>query len=204
MQDLVGVGVADPGQDVRIGQRALERAVLELHPVAKRLERGVLHLEAARVVLGQRRFAAHEVQARALVRARLGEDQRAARKVERGEAPLARRARPALTPAEAPRDHQVEDQEQIALEREYDPLAEPAEAEHALSLGRGERRIDAAQERRTHDAHALERLAHAPRREAFDVDGDVGELRHREIMSHSSDLCSTSPPQGCCAALRLA
>ena len=52
--------------------------------------------------------------------------------VERGERRLAAgRLAPARLPVQAPGDHQVEDQEELALEREHDALAEPAHAAHA-------------------------------------------------------------------------
>ena len=47
MQDLVRVGVADAAEEVRIGERALERVVLARQRVAKRVERRVERLEAA-------------------------------------------------------------------------------------------------------------------------------------------------------------
>ena len=52
---------------------------------AESVEIALEHLEAARVVRAQRRLAAHQVQRGPLLRAELGERERAVRKVEGGE-----------------------------------------------------------------------------------------------------------------------
>ena len=72
---------------------------------------------AARELL-QRRLAAHQVQRSALVRARFGEEQRAAVEVERGVPHARRDPRALLPPAQPAGDHQVDHQEQVALELE--------------------------------------------------------------------------------------
>jgi len=48
--------------------------------------------------------------------------------------------------------------------------------------GRRERWIDGAQQKGARDAHALETRLHDPRREGFDVDRDIGQLRHLGIL----------------------
>jgi hypothetical protein len=49
VQDLVGVGIADPGEEVRIGERALERVVLAFQTLGECGEIGGEDLDAARV-----------------------------------------------------------------------------------------------------------------------------------------------------------
>src|SRR5439155_21011201 len=77
VQDLIGVRVADPAEEMGIGQRSLQRVVLTRERVAKPIERGVERLETAGIERRQRRLTSHELNGRALLRACLGEEQRA-------------------------------------------------------------------------------------------------------------------------------
>ena len=82
-------------------------------------------------------------------------------------------------PAQAAGDHEVQHEEQLALELEDDTLADSANAQDSLPFRRSDGRGDAAQHEGVQEAHALER---APREAAFqmlDIDDDVGQLRHR-------------------------
>ena len=62
-------------------------------------------------------------------------------------------------PAEPAGDHQVDDEEQLALEREDDPLAQAPEALHPAAGDLGGRRAHRAEHERVPDGEALERLA---------------------------------------------
>jgi len=55
---------------------------------------------------------------------------------------LPRNARAARPPAEAAGDHQVDDEEALAFEREDDALPDPPHADDARAGDRVERRID--------------------------------------------------------------
>ncbi len=94
-----------------IGQRTLQRAPLAGESFGKRVVRHAEHLESARVVVVERLLARHHVERGAFLRSRLGQDQRAVRKVERGEAHAARERSAGGLPAQPPRDHQVQHQE---------------------------------------------------------------------------------------------
>ena len=89
---------------------------------------GVEHFEPAGIVLGAVRFAAHQVQRRPAFAAGLGEDQRAGGEVKRRQPDLARRLGPLRLPVQSARDHQVQHEKQVRLQREDDPLAEPPQA----------------------------------------------------------------------------
>ena len=95
MQDLVRVRVADAAEEVRIGQRALERVVL-----APQRRGEVSHAAASATSrppgssAASAALALHDVQRRALLRARLGQQQRAVREIERREPDLARHGVP--------------------------------------------------------------------------------------------------------------
>ncbi len=145
-------------------------------------EVGPERLEAAAVERAERRLAAHEVQRRAPLRAGLGEDERAGREVEGGEPHLARELRPGRLPVEPARDHEVQRQEQLAVEREHDPLPQPADRGDAPPLHLREGRIGRAEQERTPQPDALEGLAQHPRGQGLDVHLDVGELGHLVIL----------------------
>jgi len=180
VEDLVGVGVADSGEEAGVGQGALRGVVLARQGGAEVRLAGVQHLEAPSVELGERRGALDQVERRPLPGARLGEDERAVGEVEREERAPAADPPAGPAPVQASGDHEVEDQEQIALEREHDPLPEAAQPDDAPALGAGDRRGDRAEEERAAQADALEALFLDTRRECREVREDVGKLRHGE------------------------
>ena len=79
---------------------------------------------------------------------------------------------------EAPRDHQVKDQEQLAVELDRDALAEPVQVDDRPPLRRRRRRVDRAEEERAREPQAAEQPAGDPLPQALDVDDDVGQLGH--------------------------
>src|SRR4029079_9265775 len=105
---------ANPAEQMRIGQRALDGVALARQGGVKVLERGVERLDAARIQRTQLLLAADDLQRGALLRARLAEKERAVRKLERGEDHLRSSTRllPRLAPGQTAGDHQVDDEEQ--------------------------------------------------------------------------------------------
>ena len=61
VQDLVGVGISDPGEEPRVGERSLQRMVLGRQHPGKRADVGAEHLETAAVVLGEGGLSGHDV-----------------------------------------------------------------------------------------------------------------------------------------------
>ena len=136
MEDLVGIGVTDAAEQTRVGERTLQRVVLAPQHTPEIVQTAVQHLDAAGIVLSANsRGTAHGMQRRTLDGARLGEDQGAGRQIESRQAQLARNASPRRAPAKPPGDHQVEDQEEIALKLEDDALAQPVETQDLPVLG---------------------------------------------------------------------
>ena len=179
VQDLVTVRVADPAQHARVGQRALDRVALARERRPERAEVGVEHLEPARIVLGERRRAAHQVDRRALLRAGLGHHERARREVERGHADLPRHARAGRLPVQAPGDHQMDDDEPLVLERDHHALAETPHAGDGAAEDVAEGRVHRAQDERRGQAQRLEARAADALAQRFHVDRHVGQLGHR-------------------------
>ena len=120
-----------------------------------------------------------EVERRALLRAGLGEDQRAVREVERGEPDLARDlGAAARSSAAGPAIIRWMTSVQVAVERQDDALADALDRLDRRDRAARRRRIDSAQHERARDPDALERLADGQRAQPLDVDGDVGQLGH--------------------------
>ncbi len=113
------------------------------------------------------------------LRPRFGQREPARVELEDGLRDARRRLRVAGHPAQPAGDHQVDHEEQLALEANDDALADPLDRAHAASLGACDRRHRGAQHERADDAHADERLSDDARSERFLVDGDVGQLGHR-------------------------
>ena len=71
MQNLVAVGVADPGEQIRVGQRALDRVIAGKQPRTKLIEVRFQRLQATPVEVCQRVLAADQVDRGALLLRRL-------------------------------------------------------------------------------------------------------------------------------------
>jgi hypothetical protein len=84
-----------------------------------------------------------------------------------------------LEPAQPPGDHQVQNQEQLALQRDDDALSEPPQADDLAALGRGDRRDRGPQQERIQQHDALQGATLDVRPQPRQVDGDVRKLRHR-------------------------
>ena len=122
MKDLVGVGVADRGQEARIGQRALDRVALARQRLrnSARVDPGTSRPPRSKAP--RRRASGDEMQGSAALRPGLGQHERSLREVERARPDRRPTGRAARLPVEASRDHQMEDEEEVALEREDEPF----------------------------------------------------------------------------------
>jgi hypothetical protein len=174
VQDLIGIGVADPAQNVGVRERALERVVLAAQRVAKRAGGGGEGLEPARVQRRERGFTAHEMQRRAARGARFGEDQGAAREVEGRESHPARDRSPRGLPSQTPGDHQMQHQEQVGVESEHDAFAQAAQVGDGAARRRRHGWLHAADQKRVGDADGVQALAADPRAKGPEVELDVG------------------------------
>src|SRR5215475_12324140 len=127
MENLVGVRVADAAEDTWIGQGALEGVVFPSQGDTERRQICVQDLEASGVVVAETGLTADQMQRRAALRARFGQNERSRREVEGGEADLARHLVPRFSPVEPAGDHEVQDEEEIALQTDDDALAQATE-----------------------------------------------------------------------------
>src|SRR5262245_21050954 len=123
MEDLVGIGVADPADGTRIGEGALERMVSLAKDGLKLIERRREQLEAPPVLRAEGISAAKHREPCAALRARLGEQQRSVREIEGRQRRLSRELHAERLPVEAPGDHQMENEPQFVIEPDGDALS---------------------------------------------------------------------------------
>jgi hypothetical protein len=182
VHDLVGEGPSDPREQPGVGEGSLQRVPFGAQRRGEVGDRRSGDLEAAGVEGGQRFVPAHQMERGASLGPGFGQDEGPRGEVEGGEADLARDLRPALQPAEAARHHQVEDEVQVVVEIQDDPLAETAQSGHPGALGAVDRRVVAAQQGEALHPDVLEGLTHDPVLERLQVGGDLGKFRHGPIV----------------------
>src|SRR5262249_38876352 len=184
VENLVRVGVADAAEKPRIGQRAFHRVVLARQGLSKLVTRDLKRLDAARIERSERRLALHELHRRALLRSGFGQPQRAVRELKRGEHDF--RAQPQLFAARSPTqpagNHQMNDQKEVRLERQDDPLADAADASDFPTDDRLNRRRHRPQDEWTLNMEPLQRVIHDGGRQRLRVDDDIREFGHLSTL----------------------
>ena len=106
-ENFVGVGVANAGEEARVGERALEGVIGGSEAGGELFESGVQDFEAAGIELVEAGFALDDVERGAFFGAGFGPEQRAVRKIEGGEAARARDFDVASFPVKASGDHEM-------------------------------------------------------------------------------------------------
>jgi len=121
------------------------------------------------------------------------------RKLERRLRDLARRLLSFVTPAQSPRNHQVNDDVQMVRQTQYDAFAHSRRPGHLAFLDSAERRIYGAQNEWIDCARPLERVPYGKSLQRFDVNGDVRKLGHRAECKFpfSSALCANTRSARC-------
>jgi photosystem II stability/assembly factor-like uncharacterized protein len=186
VQDLVGVGVSDAAEDVRIGERALQRVVVGGQTGAECVEIRAQHFEPAAIVLGERGCAAHDVNRGLPLRSGLRQQERSPCEVERREPDFARDRGPTLPPPESSGDHQMDDHEQLVVERDDDAFPEPGHAANRDAFDGRDWRIVRTDDERIADPDALDPLPEDTRPERVEIALDVGEFGHPGSLSFRS------------------
>src|SRR5262245_58738551 len=137
MKNLVGVRVADATEQMRIGQRALDRVISALKRFGKRRKIRVHHFEATRIVLSKHSLTLYEVQRRLPLGTRFSENQRSVLKIEGKQADFAGDGSAGRLPSKASRDHQMENQKQFAVGLNDHAFAQPAQGDHPAAFNGG-------------------------------------------------------------------
>jgi signal transduction histidine kinase len=87
---------------------------------------------------------------------------------------------PRRAPPQSSRDHQVDDQKQVAFECQDDPFSHPSYTLDPPADDIRDRRVGRPQHEDVADLDSIDGLADHAWREALEVDGDVGKLGHEK------------------------
>jgi hypothetical protein len=186
VEDLVGVGVADAGEDAGVGESSLEGAVFGGEGSSEGFEvcgEDVVckKIEAARVDFFGGGFVGEEVEGGAAFGAGFGEDEGAVREVECGEVVSDAEFRAERAPVEAAGDHEMKDEPEAVVEFEDDAFADAVEFADGVVFDLFDGGLDGAEEEWAGDADVGEGLAYDAGFEGGEVGRDVGEFRHGVI-----------------------
>ena len=133
--------------------------VLRAEALAKRRPLGLEGLQPPWVVSRESLGAAEEPQAGPLLRARLAQQEGTRLEIEGREAVPSRKGGFGLSPVEATRDHQVQDEEEFILQLEDDALAHAAQSDDAPALRLLDARVMASEDEGAADANAPDLLS---------------------------------------------
>ena len=190
VQDLVRIGVADAAQQVRIGQRALQRVILARQRRAELPRRSTVSTSRPPGSCDASSFSPRTRYSDARrfdpASVRISEP---LSKVECGETDLAGNlwmlrsapSAPVCGPLEAAGDHQVDDEEQLVFELHTSRLPRRRSADDLLAVGVIDRRIERANEERAGEADPIEPLPDDARSQRMQVELDVRKFRHAVI-----------------------
>ena len=103
-------------------------------------------------MFSQSGLPANEVDRRAFLGPRFGEEQGAIGKIESGLAVLAGDLRAFWFPVKPSGDHEMNDEKEFVFQREDDTLAETSKPQNSLSFGGADWRIEGTQNKRATDA----------------------------------------------------
>src|SRR5947207_7096375 len=119
---------------------------------------GVGDFESAHVEVSQRRVASNQVQRSSAFGSRFGKRESTATKIKQCEADARRSLVHGVEPAQPPRDHQMDDQEQFLFECDNDALAQAPHFLHTFALRFDDGWYCAAQHEWIDQPDALKRL----------------------------------------------
>ena len=145
VEDLVGVRVADAGEDAWVGEGSLEGAVLGSEGGAEAFQVGGEDVDAAGVDLFGGSFVEEEVQGGPAPGAGFGEDEGAVGEVEGGEVVSAAEFGSDGAPVKASGDHEVQDEPEAVVEFDGDAFAYAVEAADGVAFDLFDAGLDGAE-----------------------------------------------------------
>src|SRR5258707_1357935 len=158
IQDLVRIGIADAADDAWIGKSPLERAVFGCKGGAKRIEIAREDIDSSGIDGTQTLFARDDIQRCSVLCTGFGKHERTAGKIESRQTPAARELRSWDLPVQAAGNHQVQHQPEIAFYSNRDSLADSPQFAHDAALHMCKWWLCGPQQKRTGQAHSLDRL----------------------------------------------
>jgi hypothetical protein len=178
VEDFVGVGVADPAENARIGERAFESAIFGGERGAKGIEIGGENFQATGIDGAETVFTNEKMQRCAMLGAGFGEDQRAVGKIEGGKIVTTCELCVLRTPVQAAGNHQMKHNPEIVIEADGDAFADTAKFADSEAVDSGDGRLRGAEKEQASDADVVEGLVEDARFEGGEVGDDVGKFGH--------------------------
>src|SRR5436190_453025 len=111
---------------------------------------------------------------RLMLCAGFGENQRAVLEIERKEANLSGDLASPVPPPESTRDHEMEDEKQLALGLEHNPLAQTVEVDDDAAIDRRQWRFDRSEQKRCGESVAGDAASDNSRAKRMQVEQYVG------------------------------
>src|SRR5438876_3387399 len=143
---------------MRIGERAFECVALARQQPPECVEIDLEDLDAARIERTNRLLTAKNVQRRPPLRSRLGQQQRSVGKIERRETDFSGDFSAGGQPPKSACDHQMDDDEEVALERDHDSFADAADGLHFMAFELRWSGLDRAEDERARKSHTRQWL----------------------------------------------
>jgi hypothetical protein len=162
----------------RISQGALEGAIFQRKRCAKAVHIRSENFNPARIDGVEPLFAAHHMQRGAALAAGFCERERAAGKIEASKGVSPSQLCIRRLPMQAAGNHQVQDEPEVAIDADGNPLADPAQGDDGAAFNTGKRRVNGAQQKHARQPHPLQRLTENARFDRRDVSGNVRQLWH--------------------------
>jgi len=180
MKNFIGVGVPDSREEMRVGERSLERMSFPGQGFAKIPGRCGEDVESAEVEFLQGSIALDGMQRGTLLRARFGEEQAAAGKIKGGMPAFARDGNSTLLPLEATGNHQMKNEIELVCEIQDDSLADQVDTQNGLPFEIAQRRRDGFEKARALDPNRLDRLSLESCFERFHINRQIRKFRQRD------------------------
>ena len=157
-----------------VGEGAFQGVIRLPQPLREGGEVDVEDLQAAGVQPCQSFVSLDQPQGSALLRARLGQDQRSGGKVECPETGPFGNGPAFSVPAQSSGNHQMDDDEEVAFQLEHDLLCKAPEARHDAAAELVDRWRHRPQHEGTRQAYRFQPFAGDTPVEVLQVDGEVG------------------------------
>ena len=158
MEDLVGISIADAGENARVGEGAFQGAIFFDEGGAEGFDVSSEDVDSARIDGLHVGFVTEEVERGATFGSGFGENERAIGEVEGSKIVSAAKLGSDGTPVEPASDHEVQDEPEAVVEFDGDAFADATKGADGMAFGLFDGGLDGAEEERAGDADVGEGL----------------------------------------------
>src|SRR6266545_3475913 len=178
VEDFVGVGVANAGEEARIGQSSLDGVVLARQGLAEERQIRVEGLESSPIEIVERLLPARQMERRPLPGTRLGQEKSPLLEIEGRQPDPSGKLGAARLPVETSSHHQVQNEKEIFYQLEDDAFADSPQSQDPLSMNLPQWRFDRANQKGACDPNSIETPPDDPPVQSLQVREDVRQFWH--------------------------